>query len=105
MIIGILDCILRGFMSNANGNKTQSIYYGSLSWIECPECSRLIIPRVVYYSGTVVKTVCPFCVSSIWTAKKGWIERCIERIAFTVASLIISMLFIVFIVDIINRFR
>jgi cold shock protein len=92
-------------MANINRDKAESLHFKSLSRIECPECSRLIIPRVVYYYGAVVKTVCPFCVSSIWKAKKSWIDKCIERVAFTFGFLILSMLFFVFVVDFINRFN
>ena len=37
-----------------------------LSKMECPGCGRLIIPRMIYYQGAILRTVCPFCVESIW---------------------------------------
>ncbi|MCL4410562.1 MAG: hypothetical protein M1473_04875 [Firmicutes bacterium] len=33
--------------------------------IDCPGCSRRIVPRVVYWQGHPVKTVCPFCTVTV----------------------------------------
>lgn len=76
-----------------------------LSRIECPECAKIIIPRVVYYYGSVVKTVCPFCVTAIWKAPVSGFEIWLLRIAMFAAAIIASLLVMVIIVDISNKFR
>ena len=33
--------------------------------IECPSCSRHIVPRLIVEAGVVTKQVCPFCLSRV----------------------------------------
>ena len=54
--------------------------YRPLSKMECPQCDRLIIPRVVSYQGCVIRTVCPFCAETIWKLKPSWLGTWFMRI-------------------------
>jgi len=76
-----------------------------LSRIACPKCDKLIIPRVVYYYGSVVKTVCPFCVTAIWRAPVSWFDKWLLRIAMCAAAIMVSGLLFVFFIDLTNKFR
>lgn len=53
--------------------------YRKLDRMECPECGKLIIPRMISYQGVVMRTACPFCVHTIWrftpSRRAIWINR------------------------------
>jgi len=38
-----------------------SMFNGHHATVDCPECNRSMVPRVVVYYGRPVKSVCPFC--------------------------------------------
>jgi hypothetical protein len=39
----------------------QSIFSGHHATINCHECNRAMVPRVVIYYGQPLKSICPFC--------------------------------------------
>lgn len=59
--------------------KTDNPSFLALSRMECPNCGKYIIPRMISYEGVVMRTACPFCVHTIWrftpSRRNIWINR------------------------------
>ena len=56
----------------------KSIYSGRHATVNCQECNRIMVPRVVSYYGQPLKSICPFCGSTFMKFPSG-LQRFIQK--------------------------
>jgi len=56
-----------------------SMFNGHHATVDCPECHRIMVPRVITYYGQPTKSICPFCGVTFAIFPSG-LQRFFERI-------------------------
>lgn len=59
-------------------NPDGSIYAGHLTTVNCHECNRIMVPRVITYYGQAQKSICPFCGATFMKFPSG-LQRLLLR--------------------------
>ena len=49
-----------------------SMFNGRHATVDCPECHRIMVPRVITYYGQPTKSICPFCGSTFASFPSGF---------------------------------
>jgi hypothetical protein len=49
-----------------------SMFNGRHATVDCPECHRIMVPRVITYYGQPTKSICPFCGSTFARFPSGF---------------------------------
>ncbi|WP_445369126.1 hypothetical protein ACH5Y9_07415 [Methylomonas sp. BW4-1] len=55
------------------------MFNGHHATVDCPECHRIMVPRVITYYGQPTKSICPFCGATFAKFSSG-LQRFFERI-------------------------
>ncbi|WGS83862.1 hypothetical protein [Methylomonas sp. UP202] len=55
-----------------------SMFNGHHATVDCPECHRIMVPRVITYYGQPTKSICPFCGATFAKYPSG-LERLLAR--------------------------
>ncbi len=76
--------------SNAiqQSGSVQTMFTGHHATVNCHECNRAMVPRVVIYYGQPLKSICPFCGATFTKFQSGF-ERFINRLHTPMPSLVI----------------
>ncbi|MBD9356229.1 hypothetical protein [Methylomonas albis] len=55
-----------------------SVFNGHHATVDCPDCHRIMVPRVITYYGQPTKSICPFCGATFARFPSG-IKRFLTR--------------------------
>lgn len=56
----------------------RTIYAGHHATVNCHECNRIMVPRVITYYGQAQKSICPFCGATFMKFPSG-LQRFLQR--------------------------
>lgn len=69
---------LRLATKNHQTNPSKSVFAGHHATVNCLECNRIMVPRVVTYYGQPLRSICPFCGATFAKFPSG-LQRFFER--------------------------
>ena len=72
-----------------------SMFNGHHATVDCPECHRIMVPRVITYYGQPTKSICPFC-GATFARFQGGFQKLLSRFQSPrLTTAILNKLFII----------
>lgn len=62
-----------------------SMFNGRHATVDCPECHRIMVPRVITYYGQPTKSICPFC-GATFARFPGGFQQFFQRFSKKIVS-------------------